>query len=163
MNASDEEVDLLMRTVLNTMLDVEPELVGHDAAPPPGVRTLSAVVHITGAVDGAVVLHATEAFARAAAAKMFAIAAEDATTVDQQDALGELCNVVGGNFKSLLPEPCRLSLPTVVDGSDYSFRIPGSLKTAQYGLDVQGQPLLLRLWKREEKSAARDTATTRVA
>jgi chemotaxis protein CheX len=142
-----------MRTVLSTMLELEPAMTGHDAAPPPGSRTLSAIIHITGAVDGAVVLHVTEAFANLTASRMFNIPEDKVTRTDQQDALGELCNVVGGNFKSLLPEPCRLSLPTVVDGTDYSFRLPGSIRSAQYGLDVMGEPLLLRLWKRSESAA----------
>lgn len=154
MYANDNDIDQLMRTVLSTMLELEPSLTGHDATPPPGKRTLSAIVNITGAVDGAVVLHVTEAFATLTASRMFAIPEEKVTRTDQQDALGELCNVVGGNFKSLLPEPCRLSLPTVVDGTDYSFRLPGAQRTAQYGMDVLGEPLLLRLWKREENPAA---------
>lgn len=153
MHASDEEIDLLMRTVLNTMLDADPVLTGHDAAPPPGSRTLTAVVHITGAVDGAVVLHVTDAFARRVAGRMFNLDPAQATLTDEQDALGELCNVVGGNFKSLLPEPCRLSLPTVIEGADYSFKIHGSLRTAQYGIDVAGQPMLLRLWRKSEQPA----------
>lgn len=157
MHANDEEIDLLMRTVLSTMLDLSPTMTGHEALPPAGTRTLSAVVHITGAVDGAVVLHVTEPFARVTAARMFGIDPEAATLTDLQDALGELCNVVGGNFKSLLPEPCRLSLPTVVEGVDYSFRIPGSAMTAQYGLDVAEQPMLLRLWRKTPDVTGRVT------
>lgn len=163
MFATDQDIEMLMRNVLNTMLDVDPALTGHDVNPPPGSRTLSAVVHITGAVDGAVVVHCTESFARLVASKMFNIEPDQATTTDEQDALGELCNIVGGNFKSLLPEPCRLSLPTVVDGSDYSFRIPGSQNTAQYALDVVGQPLLLRLWKKDEPGTGRGVSLPKVA
>ena len=38
------------------------------------------------------------------------------TTADIADALGELANIIGGNVKSLLPEPCALSLPHVLVG-----------------------------------------------
>jgi chemotaxis protein CheX len=39
------------------------------------------------------------------------------------DALGDLCNMVAGNFKakiSTLADHCMLSVPTVVTGEDYS-------------------------------------------
>lgn len=157
MYVNDNDMDQLMQTVLSTMLELTPTMTGHDALPPKGTRTFSAVVHVTGAVDGAVVLHVTEPFARLAAARMFGIDPDAATLVDLQDAMGELTNVVGGNYKSFLPEPSRLSLPTVVEGTDYSFRIPGSAMTAQYGLDVQGQPLLVRLWRKEADPAGRVT------
>jgi CheY-specific phosphatase CheX len=163
MNVSESDIEILMKTVLSTMLDLEPTMIGAEARPPAGTRTLSAIIHITGAVDGAVVLHVTEAFARRVAAAMFRIDADTASITDQQDALGELCNVVGGNFKSLLPEPCRLSLPAVVEGADYSFRITGSEGVAQYGIDVDDQPLLLRLWKRDGTVRSPGYAAPKVA
>jgi chemotaxis protein CheX len=49
-------------------------------------------------------------------------------TVDSQDqvadALGEICNMVAGNFKNKLAgtdERCMLSVPTVISGEEYSF------------------------------------------
>lgn len=39
-----------------------------------------------------------------------------------RDALGELCNMVAGNFKarvSNLADSCMLSVPTVITGGDY--------------------------------------------
>jgi hypothetical protein len=30
-----------------------------------------------------------------------------------RDVAGEVANMIGGNLKALLPEPCRLSLPKV--------------------------------------------------
>ncbi len=155
MIATENDIEQLMTTVLETLLDFHPTFLGNKAPPPPAGRTFSAVIHITGAVDGAVVLHVTEPFARAAAAKMFGVHPDAADATDQQDALGELCNVVGGNFKSLLPEPCRLSLPTVIDGADYSFRIPGSSMTGEYAINAANQPMLIRLWRKDEAHATR--------
>ena len=45
-----------------------------------------------------------------------AILRVDPTTSDDadvRDVVGELANMIGGNLKALLPEPCKLSLPTV--------------------------------------------------
>ena len=41
------------------------------------------------------------------------------------DALGELCNMVAGNFKSKissLADHCMLSVPTVISGEDYNLQ-----------------------------------------
>jgi Chemotaxis phosphatase CheX len=43
------------------------------------------------------------------ASTMFSVAEPENT--DVLDAMGELGNIIGGNVKSLIPNPCRLSLP----------------------------------------------------
>jgi CheY-specific phosphatase CheX len=40
-----------------------------------------------------------------------------------RDLLGELVNMIDGNLKRVLARGLRLSMPSVVDGSDYSLRI----------------------------------------
>lgn len=65
------------------------------------------------------------------AARMLGI--EEAEAGDQQwDAIGEICNMVAGNFKAKLPgvgERCMLSVPTIVVGSNYCLRaIAGGLR-----------------------------------
>jgi len=40
-----------------------------------------------------------------------------------RDVLGELANMIGGNLKCLLAQGIRLSMPTVMDGSDYGLPI----------------------------------------
>jgi chemotaxis protein CheX len=44
---------------------------------------------------------------------------------DVRDVLGELANMVAGNLKSLLPKGVDLSIPTVVEGRDYSLHVCG--------------------------------------
>ena len=67
-----------------------------------------------------------------------------------QDAMGELTNMTGGNVKALLPEGCRLSLPTVVEGSAYTARVPGSELVTSVGFKCQGSPVVVRLLKKSE-------------
>jgi chemotaxis protein CheX len=38
------------------------------------------------------------------------------------DVLGELANMIGGNLKSVLSKQIEISMPSVVDASDYSIR-----------------------------------------
>ena len=44
---------------------------------------------------------------------------------DVRDVMGELANMVAGNLKSLLPRGVDLSMPSVIEGSDYSLHICG--------------------------------------
>ncbi|MGE0441603.1 MAG: chemotaxis protein CheX [Gemmatimonadales bacterium] len=89
-------------------------------------QTYAGVVQITGAWDGAVALQCSDRIARKAAEIMLGVPADQASIGDIQDALGELANMTGGNFKALLPEPCHLSLPVVVEGKDFRMRLPGA-------------------------------------
>jgi chemotaxis protein CheX len=53
--------------------------------------------------------------------------------VEMSDALGEVCNMVAGNFKNKiagLAEGCMLSPPTVITGSDYHLHSPAELLCA---------------------------------
>jgi chemotaxis protein CheX len=72
-------------------------------------------VTISGAWQGSVMLGCTAALARRAAAAMFGKLPAEAEAEEIRDALGELTNVVGGNFKTLLRGDCRLSVPDVMD------------------------------------------------
>lgn len=85
---------------------------------------LTAVVHITGAWEGAVTLDCGASTARRMAAAMTGAddAEEDDAGVDNAavlDALGEIANMFGGNIAGLAPVPNQLSLPTVTWGTDY--------------------------------------------
>jgi chemotaxis protein CheX len=42
-----------------------------------------------------------------------------------RDVLGELANMIGGNLKCILGTGIRLSMPSVVDGTNYSLRFCG--------------------------------------
>ncbi len=86
---------------------------------------LSGSIQITGAWEGAVTLDCTLPVARKAAALMFGVEPAETTPDQVQDALGELANIVTGTFKSQLPEPCKMSLPAIVEGDDLAFRPQG--------------------------------------
>jgi CheY-specific phosphatase CheX len=52
--------------------------------------------------------------------------APDVVDDDVRDMLGELANMIGGNMKSGMATGIRLSMPTVMDGSDYDLRVCGA-------------------------------------
>ena len=100
---------------------------------------------------GAVAVHCAVDLARQVAALMFNMSPENTSIEEVQDALGELVNMTGGNLKALLAEPCYLSLPAVVEGHNYTLRIPGSALVSQVAFECQGHPFLVTLLEKEEK------------
>jgi chemotaxis protein CheX len=102
-------------------------------------------VHIAGAWNGMVLLLPTETFVRRAASAMLGIAPDQVTTPDIEDALAELCNVIGGGVKSMLPGPSTLALPMVLHGSSYAVRLPRSKLAAGLRFSCENQPLELRV------------------
>jgi CheY-specific phosphatase CheX len=121
----------------------DPFRLAVDAAP-----TVAGVVQITGAWEGAVGLQCAEPLARQAAMKMFAVPAPAVTPADLRDALGELGNMMGGNFKALLPEPCVLSLPMVIEGRDFRLSLPGTAQVLQAAFRSGEQPFCVTVLQR---------------
>ena len=90
-----------------------------------GESILAGCVQITGSWEGAVALDCPVELAKKVASIMFQLREDETTTDLVEDGLGELTNMTGGNIKSLLPEPCYLSLPAVTM-TQHGLRIPGS-------------------------------------
>jgi chemotaxis protein CheX len=67
---------------------------------------------------------------------------------DISDALGEVCNMVAGNFKnkiSGLSEGCMLSVPTVITGSDYSLYSQADTPGLEVAFLFEGMPITISL------------------
>jgi chemotaxis protein CheX len=88
-------------------------------APRQPADEVSAAVSVTGAWRGHVVISFSSAASRHAAAALLGVEFDDVSTADITDAVGELANIIGGNVKSLLPEPSALSLPHVLLGGGH--------------------------------------------
>lgn len=90
-----------------------------------GEASLIAVVGFGGILSGACVVRCSTQAAMKMAACMTGteFTAVDATV---QDAIGEVCNIVAGSWKSKIPElasNCGLSVPAVIAGTEYRLRI----------------------------------------
>lgn len=111
-SVSVEDVIAITREVWSSFVDMELTVAPAETAAL-SAPTLTAVVRICGAWDGAVRLECPVAHAAEAAAAMFAIELGAVSDETARDAIGELANVVCGNVKSLLPAPSELSIPMV--------------------------------------------------
>jgi chemotaxis protein CheX len=111
----------------------------------------SSFVQITGSWQGSVALDCGRDLAVRVAAAMFGLPARELQGEEIRDALGEMTNVIGGNVKTLLPEGCRISVPTVIRGRSYEIAFPQTRILGQ--LTYQSEERLLRVTLREQASA----------
>jgi len=108
--------------VFDTMLGMP---VRETAGPwTPSPNSLTGAVYYSGAWKGALFVECTREQAMEWTAHLMSLA-PPISPDDARDGLGEMTNVIAGNLKPLLPPGVALSLPSVVQGSDYSVRVCG--------------------------------------
>jgi chemotaxis protein CheX len=133
----------ILEIIWSTQLGFE---LDHDEQPPARTENseeplMTGTVQISGGFSGAVHLICGRSVVRAAAARMFSVPEADLSDEDLRDALGELTNMVGGNVKTLLPGSEFISLPTVIEGSDYGVARLDSDVVAETQGSYEGRPL----------------------
>jgi chemotaxis protein CheX len=65
-----------------------------------------------------------------------------------QDAVGEVCNMVAGNFKNKiagLGDGCQLSVPTVITGEDYCLRTLSNDRTVDSKFLFEGSVVIFSI------------------
>jgi len=116
---------------------------------PDGASDVTAMVGLAGALCGVLSIRCGTASAASIASKMLGEPEQSEECVEQQlDALGEICNMVAGNFKARiegLREKCMLSVPTVITGQDYALHSLADNDRLEVTLLFQGSPIVLRL------------------
>jgi chemotaxis protein CheX len=102
---------------------------------PEEVESVTAVVGFGGLLTGACVLRCGGSAATDIAGRMTGMQfPEIDDTV--KDAIGEICNMVAGTWKSKVPElaaHCDLSVPAVITGRDYRLRVQAPEFTLRHG------------------------------
>jgi len=69
-------------------------------------------------------------------------------TAQTEDAVGEVCNMVAGNFKNKISgigDGCKLSVPTVITGSDYNLCTLANDYTMEINLLFHGNPIVISM------------------
>jgi len=118
-----QEVTQIVEYVFQTMLGVEVQ-PGPRADSSPAAA-LTAVVYFVGEWKGAVLLQCSLEQAFAFTSHLMPALRPTTVDADVRDALGELANMLGGNLKSVLPPGVALSMPSVVEGTDYALHLCG--------------------------------------
>lgn len=114
----------------------------------PADRFWTGKVEISGAWNGVVVLHGSEQLAHSAASVIFGNGPLEVSAQEQKDAMYELTNVIAGNIKSLLPGPCQLALPQVMQTTPEGLDVAQAERVSELVFDCQDEPLFVSLWKR---------------
>lgn len=112
---------------------------------PRGEQT--AMVGMAGALCGMTTLRCSHATAVKFAALMLGGDAQSNPSM-ARDALGELSNMIAGNFKSkisTLADHCLLSVPTVITGDDYSMATVDPSEVVTVVLRFEGDPIWVSL------------------
>jgi chemotaxis protein CheX len=136
-----------VREVFETMLGTRPVPVFEPAQK---VRLdWTAMVGLAGQLSGVVTFSCDEKSATQIASKMLGVQIQ---SPDERsgDAVGEVCNMVAGNFKHKingLSDHCLLSPPTVVTGTDYRVhrQAAKAVETLQVTFAFEGAPIYVSL------------------
>lgn len=131
--------------VFEMMAGARLEPTASAADEPKGDRT--AMVGMAGALCGMTTIRCSgESAAKLASRMLGGEAAMNTSTAC--DALGELCNMVAGNFKSKvssLGDRCMLSVPTVISGEDYVLQPVSFSEGFSLALSFEGAPIWISL------------------
>jgi chemotaxis protein CheX len=109
--------------------------------------TFTALVGLAGSLCGVLSIRCANQSARIMASKMLGMPPEEVDN-DSWDALGEVANMIAGNFKGKLSgigNHCMLSVPTIIVGSDYRTRSLAGGKTLEAVFDFDNKPLWVTL------------------
>jgi len=137
-------LELATREVFQLMLACELTSPSESLNLPPGVTSM---VGLAGQLCGVITVHCDEKTAALMTSKMLGVAV-DKVGAEMSDAIGEICNMVAGNFKnkiSGLGDGCMLSPPTVITGTDYSTYSLADSPGIEAQLLFEGNPLIISL------------------
>lgn len=143
----DSQIEQIVQSIFTSMLGME----AYRSADNPAdcQETVLGTIQITGPKSVGVALGLTAEVARATAANMLQMNADEVTSDDIRDVAAELTNMIGGNLKSLLPGPLYLSLPTVVAGRELGLEIPGAELVEDVGLVCDAGAFRVRLFSKK--------------
>jgi len=85
----------------------------------------TAAIYYAGEWKGALLLECSAEQAFGWISRQIDVPEDTVEAGDVRDGLGELVNVLAGNLKPLLPRGVGLSMPSVVEGSDYALHLCG--------------------------------------
>ncbi|MGD0096742.1 MAG: chemotaxis protein CheX [Terracidiphilus sp.] len=133
-----EMLSEIVKSVFLTMMDLE--LSNSDKPWHPGGDRLTSFVQLTGEWNGAVMLECSRDQACHFAGRILAIDPPETVDDDVRDVIGELANMIGGNMKCGMAPGVRLSMPTVLNGSDYDLRVCGSQVQERIAFQCEDKP-----------------------
>ncbi len=137
-------LEMATREVFELMLSCQLTVAPTPEEPTPEV---TAMVGLAGQLCGVLSVRCGNKAAALMASKMLGVEL-DKVGAEVSDAIGEVCNMVAGNFKNKiagLAEGCMLSPPTVITGSDYSLHSLAESPGLEINLLFERMPIVISL------------------
>jgi chemotaxis protein CheX len=138
-------LEVATREVFELMLSSE--LTGPSTAEETDLD-VTAMVGLAGQLCGVLSVRCEGTAAALMTSKMLGVELHKVASEEMSDALGEICNMVAGNFKNKiagLSDGCLLSPPTVITGNDYSLHSQADEPGLQVRLQFENMPLIVSL------------------
>lgn len=132
------EVAQIVESVFETMVRLKVSAGGPEWFP--GEERLTAAVHLAGDWNGAVLVECDRKQACRFAGHFLSIDPPEAVDDVVLDVLGELANMIGGNLKCALMHRIQLSMPSVVEGTNYRIRVCGAGTRDRIAFDCDEGP-----------------------
>ena len=137
-------LDTAVREVFELMLGCQ--LTTSLSAGEPNLEVTS-MVGLAGLLCGVLSIRCEGKAAALMTSKMLGVPLEKVGP-EASDALGEVCNMIAGNFKNKiagLAEGCMLSPPTVITGNDYSLHSMTDSPAVEINVLFESMPLVISL------------------
>ena len=131
--------------VFELMAGVRLEVNASSTEEPRGEQT--AMVGLAGGLCGMVTVRCSQPTAAKLASLMLGVDGTSSPSTTR-DGLGELCNMIAGNFKSKisnLADHCLLSVPTVITGENYSLETVEPAEGVTVALTFGEEPIWVAL------------------
>jgi len=112
---------------------------------PPSEELVTAAIYFTEPWKGAMVLECVLPLAFEFTARVMSVPTPTSLDADVCDSMGELVNMIAGNFKALMPPETGISIPSVVRGRDYVLQMRGSKTLSQIVFESELGPCSLTL------------------
>jgi chemotaxis protein CheX len=135
--AAQEVFDLMLGSALTISVEPSPE----------EELNITAMVCLAGQLRGIVTVRCNENSAALIAARLLGTA-PDQVGPEMWDAMGEICNMVAGNFKNKISgvaDGCMLSVPTVITGADYSLHSVADEGALRMTMAFEGASVIISL------------------
>jgi chemotaxis protein CheX len=138
-------LELSAQEVFGLMLGEHLEAATEPA--PENTLDVTSMVGLAGSLCGLLTLRCSSNSAGLMATKMLGTDGAGAKA-QMEDAVGEVCNMVAGNFKNKISgigDGCKLSVPTVITGSNYSLCTLANDYTMEINLLFHGSHIVISL------------------
>lgn len=138
-------IEVATREVFTQMVNTE---LGVPEQPLAAISSVTAMVGLAGLLTGVMSFRCEAEAAALITSRMLGINLAEANS-SIADAMGEICNMVAGNFKYKIPglgDGCLLSLPSVVRGGDYTIHARPNTPRIHLHLLLENMPIMVSLY-----------------